>query len=261
MLNTDQRRSEILHAARQQPNLRVTGLARRFGVSAVTIRNDLRSLSDAGLLVRQHGGARLPQLPPPEVGMDDKRRLHRERKMQIGRHAATLVRPGDKLILDAGSTTLHLARLLHGVGPLSVFTNSLPIAADLAPQPHVELILAGGVLRHPSQSMQGPAAEASLERYLFDKLFLGVDGIDPDFGLSTHDEAEARLNARMIERARHVIVLADSSKFGRCALHRIATLERIDTLVSDASLAPGARAALAARGIEVIIAAGGPDAA
>lgn len=260
MLNSDQRRAQILQALQSQDSVRVTRLAQRFGVSPVTIRTDLRALTEAGLLTRQHGGARLSRMAPPEASLAEKRQLHRERKLRIAACAAALVAPGDKLILDAGSTTLHLARLLHKAGTLTVYTNSLPIASELANAEAVELIVSGGALRKASQSLQGAQAEASLQGYVFDKLFLGVDGFDSEFGLSTHDAAEARLNARMIEHARRVIVLADSSKFGQLCLHRICLPERVHAVVSDAALPPALRTALEQQGIEVIIATEYPHA-
>jgi len=260
MLNSEQRRAQILQALQSQDSVRVTRLAQRLGVSSVTIRTDLRALTEAGLLTRQHGGARLSHVAPPEAPLAEKRQLHRERKLRIAACAAALVAPGDKLILDAGSTTLNLARLLHASGPFTVFTNSLPIASELANAEAVELIVSGGALRKASQSLQGAQAEASLQGYVFDKLFLGVDGFDCEFGLSTHDAAEARLNAHMIEHARRVIVLADSSKFGQLCLHRICHTDRVHAVVSDAALPPLVRAALEQQGIEVIIATEHPHA-
>ncbi|TFW18132.1 DeoR/GlpR family DNA-binding transcription regulator [Duganella callida] len=256
MLNAEGRREQILHTLQLQDKVHVSRLARRFGVSAVTIRGDLRTLADAGLLQRHHGGARPSAEMPAEAPLAARHAVHRERKHDIAAIAVTLIQPGDKLILDAGSTTLQLARRLaaSGLAPLSVYTNSLPIAGELAAVAELELILAGGTLRQASQSLQGAHAEASLGSYIFDKLFLGADGIDAAFGLSTHDEAEARLNARMCAQARQVIVLADGSKFGRTCLHRICGLERIATIISDASLPAPMRSALSERGIPLLIA-------
>jgi DeoR family transcriptional regulator of aga operon len=250
----EERRQQILHALREQDSVRVQRLAQRLGVTAVTIRLDLRALAEAGLVLRQHGGARLAQSAPPEAPLAEKRLQHRERKQRIAACAAALIAPGDKLILDAGSSTLHLARLLPARGTLTVFTNSLPIAAELAHTGGIDLIVSGGVLRHASQSLQGRQAEASLDGYVFDKLFLGADGIDPAFGLSTHDAADASLNARMAACARRVIVLADTSKFGRICLNRICTLKQVDTIITDASLAPALHEQLAAQGITVLVA-------
>lgn len=267
MLTHGYRREQILQTLEVQDKVRVNRLAQRFGVSSVTIRSDLAALAAAGLVRREHGGALTTRRAPPELPLDEKRGQHRDRKHSIAARALALVQPGDKLILDAGSTTLQLARKLAraagaATGPvaarrpmaLSVFTNSLPIANELSGTREIELLLSGGTLRQASQSLQGPQAEASLDGYVFDKLFMGADGCDLAFGLSTHDEADARLNARMAAQARRVIVLADGSKFGRICLHSVCALSRIDTVVSDASMAPGMRAALAERGVQVLIA-------
>jgi DeoR/GlpR family transcriptional regulator of sugar metabolism len=254
VLAADVRRQQILRAVQDLHRVRVARLAQQFGVSTVTIRTDLRTLTAAGLLTRQHGGARLPGEALPEAPLAEKRILNRERKLRIAARAAELVQPSDKLILDAGSTTLMLARRLHASTPLTVFTNSLPIASEVGPVPGLRLIVSGGTLRQTSQSLQGPQAEASLQSLFFDRLFLGADGFDPDFGLSTHDLEDARLNAGMLDHARQVIVLADSSKFGQVCLHRICMLDRVHTVVSDAGMPRAIRSTLAARGIDVLIA-------
>jgi DeoR/GlpR family transcriptional regulator of sugar metabolism len=254
MLSTGARREQILQTVQDQHRVRVSRLAQLFGVSTVTIRTDLRAMTAAGLLARQHGGARLATQAMPEAPLSEKRIRHRERKLRIANRAAALVNPGDKLVLDAGSTTLMLAQRLSASAPLTVFTNSLPIANELGQVPGLNLILSGGTLRQTSQSLQGPQAEASLRSFFFDKLFLGADGCDPAFGLSTHDLEDARLNTCMIEHARQVIVLADGSKFGQLCLHRICAMDRVHTVVSDSSMPSTIRTALAASGIEVIIA-------
>jgi DeoR/GlpR family transcriptional regulator of sugar metabolism len=261
MLDTDDRREQILQALDAQDKVRVNPLAQRFGVSAATIRGDLRVLAQAGLVQRQHGGASTSRRAPPELPLDAKCDQHRDRKHSIAARAMQLVQPGDKLILDAGSTTLQLARKLARAAtqpdapvPLHVFTNSLPIANELGAVHGIDLLLSGGKLRKASQSLQGPQAEAGLDGYVFDKLFLGVDGCDPEFGISTHDEAEARLNTRMAAQARQVIVVADGSKFGRICLHRICDLSRVHIVVSDTSMPLEMRAALSQQGIQVLIA-------
>ena len=254
MLSTGARREQILQTVQDQHRVRVSRLAQLFGVSTVTIRTDLRAMTAAGLLARQHGGARLATHALPEAPLAEKRIRHRERKLRIAVRAAALVTPGDKLILDAGSTTLMLAQRLQTCSPLTVFTNSLPIANELGQVAGLRLIVSGGTLRQTAQSLQGPQAEASLQSFFFDKLFLGADGCEPAFGLSTHDVEDARLNTCMVEHARQVIVLADGSKFGQLCLHRICALDRVHIVVSDASMPPSIRAALVACGIEVIIA-------
>ena len=160
---------------------------------------------------------------------------------------------GDNIIIDSGSTTMLLARHLRGHTGVTVMTNGLNIAWELSGAAGVDVLLTGGHLRRQSLSLQGSQAEASLNTYSFDTVFLGADGLDLQFGLTTHDEAEARLNHRMVERARRVVVLSDASKFEQVSLHRIALLDQIHAVVTDAGIPAEFREALQQRGIEVIV--------
>jgi len=254
MRNSTQRREQILQMLVKQGSVQVADLVDLFGVSAVTIRTDLGQLELQGLVNRTHGGARLLRTPPQEQSVRQRDHLNAELKDAIGARAAQLVRPGDNLLIDSGTTTVPLARALKGARDITVMTNGLNIAWELAEAPGVELLLTGGLLRKQSLSFQGLQAETCLNAYNFDKLFLGVDGLDLQFGLTTHHEAEASLNRKMVERARQVIVLTDASKFGRVSLHRIALLDRVHAVVTDAGVADETREALQRMGIEVLIA-------
>lgn len=254
MRNTTQRREAILQTLTRQGAVQVTALVDEYQVSAVTIRNDLSALEAQGLATRSHGGATLTRTPPPEQSIRQKDALNAEQKDHIGALAATLVQAGDNIIIDSGTTTISLARHLRNALDVTVMTNGLNIAWELADAPGVELILAGGLLRKQSLSIQGSQAEATLQAYNFDKLFLGVDGFDLQFGITTHHEAEASLNHKMVERAKKVIVLTDSSKFGRVSLHRIVQLDRVHTVITDAGISQEYRDGLHKLGIEVLIA-------
>ncbi len=257
MRNTRQRRQQILQMLLEQGSVRVTELSGQFGVSAVTIRADLAHIESQGLATRNHGGAVLQRLPPREQDIHEKDALNLPLKDSIGLHAARLVKPGDNIIIDSGSTTMTLARHLRGHRDVTVMTNGLNIAWELANAPGVELLLTGGQLHKQSLSLHGSQAAASLGGYSFDTLFLGVDGLDLEFGLTTHHEAEASLNHRMVERARRIVVLTDASKFGRVSLHRIARLDEINAIITDAGISVEYREGLQRLGIEVIIAGDG----
>jgi DeoR family transcriptional regulator of aga operon len=254
MRNTSQRREAILQTLVRQGAVQVTDLVAQFGVSAVTIRGDLSALEIQGLASRSHGGAVLTRTPPTEHTIRQKDAINQEQKERIGALAARLVQPGDNIIIDSGTTTISLARHLREETDVTVMTNGLNIAWELADAPGVDLILAGGLLRKQSLSIQGSQAEACLQAYNFDKLFLGVDGLDLQFGVTTHHEAEASLNRKMVERAKQIIVLTDASKFGRVSLHRIVQLERIHTVITDAGISPEYREGLRKLGIELLIA-------
>lgn len=254
MRNTTQRRETILQQLTRKGAVQVTELVQEFGVSAVTIRNDLSALEAQGLASRSHGGATLTRTPPPEQSIRQKDAINQEQKDRIGALAATLVQEGDNIIIDSGTTTISLARHLRDANNVTVMTNGLNIAWELADSAGVELILTGGLLRKQSLSIQGSQAEATLQAYNFDKLFLGVDGFDLQFGVTTHHEAEASLNHKMVERAKKIIVLTDASKFGRVSLHRIVQLDRVHTVITDASISQEYREGLQKLGIELLIA-------
>ncbi len=254
MRNTRKRREQILQLLINHGNVQVADLVERFDVSSVTIRNDLSQIESQGLATRNHGGASLLRAPPQEQDIHEKDALNLPLKESIGAYAARLVKPGDNIIVDSGSTTMTLARHLRGHRDVTVMTNGLNIAWELANAPGVELLLTGGLLRKQSLSLHGSQAEASLNTYSFDTVFLGVDGLDLQFGLTTHNEAEASLNHHMVERARRIVVLTDSSKFGRVSLHRIARLDQVHAIITDANISSEYREGLQRLDIEVIIA-------
>ncbi|WP_107873166.1 DeoR family transcriptional regulator [Pseudoduganella sp. UC29_71] len=254
MRNTSQRRASILQMLTQYGSVQVTPLVEQFGVSAVTIRSDLTALESQGVATRSHGGATLTRTAVTEQSIHQKDALNQQQKDRIGALAATLVQPGENIIIDSGTTTISLARHLHDAQDVTVLTNGLNIAWELASAPGVDLIMTGGLLRKQSLSIQGAQAEATLQAYSFDKLFLGVDGFDLQFGVTTHHEAEASLNQKMVERAKKVIVLTDASKFGRVSLHRIVQLNRVHTVITDASISPEYSQGLRDAGVELLIA-------
>ncbi|MEJ6006229.1 DeoR family transcriptional regulator [Paucibacter sp. AS339] len=251
--NTGKRREQILQLLMEKGSVQVSDLAPLLGVSSVTIRTDLSAFEEQGLVTRSYGGATLKRMPPPEHNIRQKDTLNTTLKERIGTRAAQMVHSGDNIIIDSGTTTMALAHHIRDLREVTVMTNGLNIAWELADVDGVEVMLTGGLLRKKSLSILGTQAEACLNGYNFDKLFLGVDGCDLQFGLTTHHEAEARLNHMMVERAKKVIVLSDSSKFGRASLHRIVQLDRVHTLITDAGISPEYREGLLRLGIELII--------
>jgi DeoR family transcriptional regulator of aga operon len=253
MNNTVDRRAEIVRLVNDHGRVTVAELSRRFKVSPVTIRSDLAYLENKGLIHRTYGGALTRDLVAFDRSLSEKQSLHAEEKKRIGAAAAELVLDGDSIILDSGTTTMEVAKNLKGKKNLTVMTNAVNIASELAGIPGITVMLTGGTLRERSFSLVGPQAEASLREYCFDKLFLGVDGFDLSFGLSTPNVLEARLNRAMIEAAKQTIVVADSSKFGRRSLSLIAKVDRIHKLVTDSNVPSEYVRALEDLGIEVIV--------
>ena len=253
-MNMKERRRQIRSLIESQAQGTVTDLARRFTVSAVTIRSDLAALADMGAVVRIHGGA-LPPGDIEEVPINVKQTLYHAEKVRIATAAAGLIQDGETVILDSGTTTAEIARQIRGLKlrSINVITNALNIAVLLANAHHVNVIIPGGVLRRKSWSLSGPQAEQALRDLQADRLFLGVDSLDPEIGLTTPDVLEAQLNAMMIRVAREVIVVADSSKFARRNLSLIAPLDAVHKIITDDALGAGMVTALKARGVEVIL--------
>jgi len=255
-LLVEERRRRILDLLKTQERVTVNELVRRFGVSAVTIRGDLHALHHGGLLVRSHGGAVRRLESADDIPISIKSRLHHSEKVRIGHRASLLVQDGDTVILDSGSTTMEVARQIRylDLKALTVITNALNVAQELAKLPQVRIIMLGGILRPVSLSMVGPQAERTLQDLNADRLFLGVDGLDPDTGLTTPDVLEAQLNALMIRISREVNVVADSSKFMRRSLSSIVGLDAVHRLITDQVPDAPLADALRAHEVEVLVA-------
>ncbi|HLT06912.1 MAG TPA: transcriptional repressor AgaR [Cyclobacteriaceae bacterium] len=251
--STVERRVAIMERLNKTGQVDVTSLSRELGVSEVTIRNDLSRLEQKHMLVRARGGA----FKIDRVGMDfsiaDKMEYHYEEKKKIGQAAAALVEDGDTIILDSGTTTLELSKNLAEMQELTVITNALNIASQLAENKSTNIIVPGGFLRKNSLSLVGTTAEDSFKNYFCDKLFLAVDGFNTIHGLSTPNVEEAHLNRTMIEIAKEVIVVADSSKFNRRSFAFIAPVSAVDIVVTDIGITPEDRANLENSGIRVIV--------
>jgi DeoR family transcriptional regulator of aga operon len=254
-LLVEERRRKILDLVNRQARVTVEELVRRFAVSAVTVRGDLDALSQKGALIRSHGGALKRDGALQDVPINVKETLHHGEKVRIGHAAAQMIKDGETVMLDSGTTTAEVARHLKflKLKSLTVITNALNIAMELANLPHLRVIMIGGILRQMSYSLVGPHAEQTLRGLTADRLFLGVDGLDPEVGLTTPDILEAQLNAMMIRVAREVVVVADSSKFTRRSLSVIARLEEVHKVLTDDRVAPQTVAALKARGVEVVV--------
>ena len=252
LLNEERRRA-ILDMLARDGRVLVKELAPRFGTSQVTIRKDLEVLHARGLVHRTHGGA----LPVPsgallDPSLRDKEKLHRREKLRIGAAAAQLVKEGQSVILDSGTTTTAVARALRELRNVTVITNAVNIAAELAGT-SIAVILTGGLLRENSFSLVGPLAEETLRRLSADVFFLGVDGFDAHFGLTTPNLLEAKVNRVMMEIAKRVVVVCDSSKFGRRSLSLIAPTAAVHQTITDGRIPKPDLQALQDAGIEVTI--------
>ncbi|HZE26367.1 MAG TPA: transcriptional repressor AgaR [Terriglobales bacterium] len=252
MLNEERRRA-ILAMVNREGRVLVLDLAKRFETSQVTIRKDLEELHAHGLIHRTHGGA----LPAREGALEDptlreKEKLHRKEKLRIAETAARMVQEGQVVILDSGTTTTAIARALRNFQNLTIVTNAVNIAAELSGTA-VEVILTGGTLRKNSFSLVGPIAEETLHRLNADVLFLGVDGFDVHYGLSTPNLLEAKVNRVMVEVAKRTVAVCDASKFGRRSLSLIVPPSALHGVVTDRGVPNSDIRALKKSGIEVTL--------
>ncbi|MGX5820882.1 transcriptional repressor AgaR [Chitinophaga lutea] len=247
------RRAVILEKLEKNGQVDVPSLASELKVSEVTIRNDLIRLEQKNMLIRARGGAIKVDRVGIDVALSDKNKQHFEEKKRIGKAAAGLVEEGDTIILDSGSTTVEIARHLGGLQNLTVITNALNVANQMAEHQNANVIMPGGFLRKNSLSLVGGGAEENFKNYFCDKLFLAVDGFSTDFGLSTPNVEEAHLNRVMIGISKQVVVVADSSKFHRRSFAFIAPITEVDVVVTDADVSAEDRKKLENAGIKVII--------
>lgn len=252
MLNEERRRA-ILDLVNNHGRVLVTELSRQFETSQVTIRKDLEILHAHGLVHRTHGGA----LPSRESALEDptireKEKLHHQEKLRIAECAIQKVKEGQVLILDSGTTTTAIARALRSFQSLTIITNAVNIAAELAGT-NVEVILTGGTLRKNSFSLVGPIAEETLRRLSADILFLGVDGFDAHFGLSTPNLLEAKVNRVMVEISKRTVAVCDSSKFGRRSLSLIVPPSAIQEVITDRGAPKSDLRVMKQAGIEVTL--------
>ncbi|MEV0561598.1 DeoR/GlpR family DNA-binding transcription regulator [Dactylosporangium sp. NPDC050588] len=245
--------SAILSRVSGSGSIDAGALASEFGVSTATIRRDLQTLEDQQLLARTHGGAVAASPSLAELPVRYRTGQHREAKARIAQRAFELLPHGPLTLGLTGGTTTHLlARLLATRVDLTVVTNAVNIAAELALRPRLKLIMTGGVTRTQSYELVGPIADRTLNGLHLQAAVIGVDGITAAGGLTTHDDIEANTNATMLRRATQVIVVADGSKIGRDCLATIAPLAEVSTLVTDSTADPAELAAVRATGVAVI---------
>jgi DeoR/GlpR family transcriptional regulator of sugar metabolism len=251
----EERQQRILELLQERKRVTVPELSRQFGISEVTIRRDLHELAANGRLMRAHRGA-LEALPaPPEPPVVQRMSLEPESKEQIARAAAAFVRDGEAIFIGSGSTTTRMARNLAGRKRLTIVTNALNIAAELArAEDEITVVVIGGVLRGSELSVLGHIAEQSLQEMRVDQIFMGVQALSLDGGWTTDHLPEVSTTRRILEMARNLIVLADSSKIGKKAAALIAPIQRITTLVTDAAAPAEFVEALRHMGIQVIVA-------
>lgn len=253
-MTKEERHSMIIEDLMKHESVQVADLAALLDVSTVTIRKDLSELEKANKLYRSHGKAILINPYINNRSVNEKEKLNPEEKMMIGNAAARLITKDDSIIVASGTTVRAFASCIKPIHRLTVVSASLQVSETLAADESIDIVQLGGTLRHSSQSVVGKYAEMPLADFCCSKLFLGVDGIDIDFGITTTDIREAELNRVMMRTAQKTIVLADSSKFRRRGFSKIADTEDIDIVITDAGIPDKIAQALEELGVELIVA-------
>lgn len=252
----EERLRRILEEVRKNGQVTVADLSHRFGVSDVTVRRDLRELDARGLLRRAHGGAVSAMPPSPEPPVIQRMLRQQSWKERIGRAAAAVVNEGESVFIGSGSTTAYVARCLADRDDLTVVTNALNIATELAGARGVTVVVVGGMMRASELSLVGHIAEQALREVRVDKVIIGMRAISLDEGMTNDYLPEVMTDRTVIQMASELILVADHSKFGKVASAYVAPVERVTTLVTDPETDAETLARLRAMGVRVIVAEG-----
>jgi len=232
----NQRRDKILELIREDGHAKVMDLSRIFKVTEVTIRQDLESLEKDGFIVREHGGAYLKNIDLNVRNFSLQNQENITEKMMIARKAVEYIHDGEAIILDSGSTTTEIAKLLTGYNNLTVITNALNIAFILGAQAGITVVVTGGEFKAPTLSLTGQKAADFFQNLHVDKLFLATAGIALKSGLTYPGISDICVKRAMIESANEVYLVADSSKIGKNAFASLGALSLINYLITDSKI-------------------------
>jgi DeoR/GlpR family transcriptional regulator of sugar metabolism len=251
-LTSRQRRTEIQAFLAARGEVAISELASSFAVSEMTIRRDLELLEDQGVARRVLGGAISTVSRSYEPPFASRAVEAKEAKRRIAEVAADRVEFGETAILDVGSTTLELARCLHGRGGLTVVTPNVRAAIELAHEPNTRVILTGGIIRPGELSLIGDAAERTFTELNCDVLFLGIGGVHAEKGFTEYNLDDARIKRAALQASSRCVALADASKLDRICLATVAPLEAADVLITDADPDHPVLAAAREAGVDVV---------
>ena len=232
----ENRHKKILEILNQKKQVKVQDLSEALNTSTVTIRKDLKLLEGKRLLFRNHGGASLESPYVNDRSVNEKEFINAPEKAAIGLQASKMIKDDQYIILASGTSILAMAKFINPIKKLTVVTSALNVAMELSKRENIEVLQLGGYIRSNSYSVIGHYSEMILKDIACSKLFLSVDGLDLEYGLSTTNALEAHLNQQMIESAKEVIVLVDSTKFGKKSFGRICKIEQIDHIISDSNI-------------------------
>lgn len=248
----NQRRQEILNLIREDGQAKVQKLSSIFKVSEVTIRQDLEELEELGFIQREHGGAFLKDVGLFAKNITLLNQSNLDEKKYIAQKAVTTIKEGDTIILDSGSTTTELAKLMLSFKNLNVITNSINIALILGENPCINLMVSGGEFKAPTISLTGDLAAATFKNIHVNKLFLATSGISADFLLTYPSLSDLSVKSAMIRASDHIYLLADSSKFDVSSFASLGRITLIDTLITDSKIPENKIKALRDMNVNVI---------
>ena len=254
MKTITERHEFILNKLKKEGRVSITGLTEEIHVSSVTIRKDLKMLQDKKLLFRTKGGGSLTNPYAVDRPINEKELINADEKKKIAKAALELIGLTDSIMIGTGTTVFELARILNPSHKLTAITPALKVGLELSSRSHVEVLQLSGLIRPNSSSVAGASALQVLDEISCDLLFLGIDGIDLEHGVSISNIPEAALNRKMIEASQTLILLADSTKFNKRGLGKICNLDQVEYIVTDKNVPEKTLAALQEKGIKVIIA-------
>jgi len=248
------RREKILELLKEDGSGKVLDLAKIFKVTEVTIRQDLEKLEKDGLVVREHGGAYLKDVPNQVKGFALAHQDHMDKKERIAKKCLEFIESGDTIILDSGSTTTEIAKALKGMKNLTIITNALNIALMLGAEPGIEVIVTGGEFKPPTLSLTGQKAADFFKGLHVQKLFLATAGISLKAGLTYPSISDLVVKKAMIEAAETTYLVADSTKIGKAAFASLGALSLIDYIITDPGVEEKHKQVFHDNDIELIIA-------
>jgi len=254
MRNITKRHETIIKLIKANGSATIPELIEMMKVSGVTIRKDLKFLEDKNLLYCTRGGASLTNPYANDRPIVEKALIHPDKKQKIAKAALALIKENDSIMIGSGTTVFEMAKILQVERPLTVITPAIKVAFELSGKKNIEVLQLGGLVRPSSSSVAGVHAEHILENISCGVLFIGVDGIDVDFGLSISNLAEAGLNQKMIKAAQTVAVLADSTKFGKRGIGRICEFSEIQYVITDENAPLALIKQIEKKGVKVVVA-------
>ncbi len=229
----EERRIEILDKIDKENSVTVEELAKTYKVTSATIRRDLELLEKQGYLMRTHGGAVINDDSRNEMTFLQKHKDVSIEKENIGKYAATLVKEGDTIVIDASSTTIQMVKYIKNIKNINVITNSIDVVTELTDVPGIQVISTGGIIRAKTRAMVGPITKNVVDSLISDKIFIGANGIDIEHGIASTHILEGEIKKAMISNTKQIIFMCESYKFDKVRMFKVCDLEAANLIITD----------------------------